>query len=141
MMKHIVAGVMSVVVCSAVPTAVSAESLSYRGVGFGYGVSQDWFQPNSSLYNVADDIFKDRSALPGVSYSGRDEAVKEITSEKSADSMSKDDHHLAPSPDISPSLHGHRELGSSGDPSGKDLSGMDRSGFAPPGSYTGSERR
>ena len=139
MMKHIIAGVMSVVVFSAVPMAVWGESLPYRGAG--YGAFQDWFERNSSLYHVADDIFKDRSALPGVSYSGRDEAVKEITSEKSADSMSKDDHHLAPSPDISPSLHGHRELGSSGDPSGKDLSGMDRGGFAPPGSYTGSERR
>jgi len=29
----------------------------------------------------------------------------------------------------------------SGDPSVKDLSGMDGGGFAPPGSYTGSERR
>jgi hypothetical protein len=139
MMKHIIAGFMSAVVCSAVPIAVSAESLSYRGAG--YGVSHDWFERNSSLYNVAEDIFKDRPALPPVSYSGRDQAIKESTSEKSADSMSKDDHHLAPSPSISPSVHGHRELGLSGDPSVKDLSIMDRSGFAPPGSYTGSERR
>jgi hypothetical protein len=92
---------------------------------------------------VADDIFKDRPALPGVSYSARDQAAREFTSEKSADSMSKDDHHLtpSPSPDISPSVHGHRELGLSGDPSVKDLSRMESSGFAPPGSYTGSERR
>lgn len=138
MMKHIIAGVMSVVVCSAVPTAVSAESLSYRGVG--YDVSQSGVERNSSLYNVADDIFKDHT-LPPVSYSGRDQIIKEFTSEKSADSMSQDDHSLAPSPDISPSVHGHREPGSSGDSSVKDLSGIDRGGLAPPGSYTGSERR
>lgn len=140
MMKHIVVGIMSVVVCSAVPIAVSAESMSYRGAG--YDASQGWFERNSSLYNVADDIFKDRS-LPPVSYSGRDQIIKESTSEKSADSMSKDDHHLAPSPSpgISPSVHGHRETGLSGDPSVKDLSGMDKGGFAPPGSYTGSDRR
>src|SRR5690349_8691196 len=70
-----------------------------------------------------------RIAPPPVSYSGRDEAIKESTSEKSADLMSKDDHHLAPSPSISPSVHGHRELGLSGDPSVKDLSIMDRSGL------------
>ena len=139
MMKYIVVGIMSVVVCSAVPITVSAESLSYRGAG--YGVSQDWFERNSSLYNVADDIFKDRPALPPISYSGRDQIMRESTGEKSADSMSKDDHHLAPSPDISPSVHGHRELGLSGDPSVKDLSRMESSGFTPPGSYTGSERR
>ena len=138
MMKHIVIGIMSVIVCSAVPIAVSAESLAYRGTG--YDVSQGWLERNSSVYNVADDIFKDRS-LPPVSYSGRDQIIKESTSEKSSDSMSKDDHHLAPSPDISPSVHGHRERGLSGDPSVKDLSGMDKGGFAPPGSYTGSERR
>lgn len=142
MMKHIVMGIMSVVVCSAVPIAVSAESLSYRGAG--YGVSQDWFERNPLLYNVAE-MFKERFGVPPrTSYyddTVRDRAGKESTSEKSADSMSKDDHNLAPSPDISPSVHGHRETGLSGDPSVKDLSGMDRGGFTPPGSYTGSERR
>lgn len=138
MMKPIVIGIMSVVVCSAVPIAVSAESLSYGGAG--YDVSQGRFERNSSLYSVADDIFKDRS-LPPVSYSGRDQVIKESTSEKSADSMSKDDQHLAPTSGISPSVHGHRETGLSGDPSVKDLSGMDKGGFTPSGSYTGSERR
>ena len=138
MMKHIMMGIMSVVVCSAAPIGVSAESLAYRGTG--YDVSQDWFERNSSLYRVADDVFKDHT-LPPVSYSGRDQIIKEISSEKSADSMSKDDHSLAPSPGISPSVHGHRETGLSGDPSVKDLSGMDKGGFAPPGSYTGSDRR
>lgn len=137
-MKHFMMGIMAVVVCSAVPIAVSAESLSYRGAG--YGVSQDRFERNSPQYNVADDIFKDRS-LPPVSYSGRDQIIKESAGDKSADSMSKDDHSQAPSPGISPSVHGHRETGSSGDPSVKDLSGMDKGGFAPPGSYTGSDRR
>jgi hypothetical protein len=139
MIKHFITGIMSVVVCSAVSVPVSAESLSYRGVG--HGVSQDRFERNPSLYHVFTERF---GVQPETSYykdTVRDSSGKESTSEKSPDVLSKDDHNLAPSPNISPSVHGHRELGLSGDPSVKDLSGMDRGGFAPPGSYTGSERR
>lgn len=139
MMKYVIAGVMSVVVYSGVPVAVSAETVSYRGAG--YGVSQGWFERNSSLYNVFTERF---GVQPDTSYYSdtvRDRASK--GSEKSDDSMSKDDHNLAPSSDISPSVHGQpgwdRQL--SGDPSVRDLSRMDGGGFAPPGSYTGSERR
>ncbi|UVT14601.1 MAG: hypothetical protein H8K04_12155 [Nitrospira sp.] len=55
---------------------------------------------------------------------------------------------LGPSFDIPSSLKGDPATSdpwfgrrSSGDPSVKDLSRMDGGGFAPPGSYTGSERR
>ncbi len=113
-MKFIIAGVISVVVCSAIPVAVSAQ-----GRGFGE-------EPRGGY--LSDTVREGRS-----------------TGEKSDDSMP---HDLAPSPSISPSVDGHSQRQGpwwdrrpSGDPSVRDLSRMDGGGFAPPGSYTGSERR
>jgi hypothetical protein len=146
MTKYIIAGVMSVVVCSVAPVAVSAESLSYRGAG--YGVSQQWFERNSSLY----DVFTERFGVqPDTSYYSdtvRDQAGDRSVNEKSDDSTlsnqgPQESGGVGRFPD---SLNGHPGLGfgggmSSADPSVQDLSRMDGGGFAPPGSYTGSMRR
>lgn len=144
MMKYIIAGVMSVAVCSAVPVAVSAGGLSYRGTD--YGVSEDWYERNPSLYNVFTERF---GVQPDTSYY-RDTVrpSKESASEKSDDSMlsnqgPQESSEVGRFPD---GVKGHPSVGfgggnSSADPSVQDLSRMDGGGFAPPGSYTGSPRR
>ncbi|MBX3331425.1 MAG: hypothetical protein KF722_13545 [Nitrospira sp.] len=119
MMKYILVSLVSVVMYAIVPVTVSAEQFKDR-----FGVA-----PRDSYYG-------DTVGKGGVG----------STSEKSDDSTSPKD--LAPSPSISPSVDGHSpglgmwwERRALGDPSVKDLSGMDGGGFAPPGSYTGSGRR
>jgi hypothetical protein len=102
MMKYIYVGIASLVACSGVPAAVSAESLSYRGAG--YGVSEEWFERNPLLYNVFTERF---GVQPDTSYYSdtvRDQAGERSTGEKSDDSTFSDQgsQNLAPSPNISP---------------------------------------
>lgn len=144
MMKYIIAGVMSVVVCSAVPVAVSAESLLYRGAG--YGVSQHWFERNSSLYKVFDDRF---GMPPRTSYYG--DTVRDQPGERSVIStdqggalpdLGDTGRSLSPSADVPGSVHGFTGgpdrpffLGSQSeaDPMVQDLSRMNGGGFSSPG--------
>lgn len=80
----------------------------------------------------------------------RDLIRREYSSQdRSSDTDTKSySNFLGPSFDTPNSVDGHSQRQgpwwdrrSSGDPSVKDLSGMDGGGFAPPGAYTGSERR
>lgn len=117
----------------AAPVFVSAKGLPYSGAG--------WMIGNPFIHKVQTTYYgvgPDRKAGPGFHEPSTYEKNREVREEKH-----QDDLELTPSPDISPSVDGHpgRDRRSSSDPSVRDLSDMDRGGFAPPGSYTGSERR
>ncbi|UVT19009.1 MAG: hypothetical protein H8K03_14485 [Nitrospira sp.] len=122
----------------AAPVLVSAKGLPYSAESLG--------AHNSFIHKVQK--IEDFSAKSHVSsYDG--EAFKGSSGDKSSGTgMRSYSDSLGPSFDIHPGAKGDTSSSgpwwdrrSSGDPSVKDLSGMDGGGFAPPGSYTGSERR
>ncbi|CUS33749.1 exported hypothetical protein [Candidatus Nitrospira nitrificans] len=120
----------------AAPVFASAAGLPHTGEGWSIG--SPLIHKVQSTYYGSTGTLRDRLAGPGFDEPNPSEKNKEVREEKS-----QDDHGLTPSPDIFPSVHGHtgRDRSSLSDPSVRGLSEMDRGGFAPTGSYTGTERR
>jgi hypothetical protein len=150
MMKYMAVSLVSVVLYAIVPAAVSAERLSYSGVG--PGVSQHWFERNPSLYNVAESMFKERFGMqPDTSYYGdtvRDQAGEHRSAGEKSDTFSDQPtrDRSGISPGFSDSVNGRLSgpgLGFSGgrssaDPMVEDLSRIDGGGFSSSGNGGGS---
>jgi hypothetical protein len=133
------------------PVLASANGVQYS--------EENRNEPSSFILKVQTERWElDRPPIGGKGVYSYDSELAEGTwGGKSGERESRDSSSVmdtqsssSPSADFPPSVGGHTGgvdrpffggSPSGGDPAVKDLSGMDGGGFAPPGAYTGSERR